>query len=392
MKQSLLFVLVVFCCANPTSAQQFTPQYIVKEARKAAINITDITYEGEQIQSGNTYSYKVIQKRSDVSEIGLGRGLLNVNGIKTDSNSDETAFGFTYDGETFKFLNISKNQLEVIEDPNAKKIGRKLGFEFFSIINAHFLKDDPFGHLLEENIELVYSGIVELENGNAHKILAHRAYKRPDSDTLSISTSGWYFDTNTYFLLKFETAYQTNSYYNLVANSNIKMADLTIGASNGLEEKIITGNEANIEGLLTIGSLAPDFELKTPNGESFRLSDQSNITVLDFWGVWCIPCRKVMPELQELHETYSPLGVSVIGISNYDSEGTPEDFYKKKGFNYGLLLNGETMNDLFNVEMFPTIYVIDQNQKVLYAEQGARENAIHTIETVIKETISKRGN
>jgi peroxiredoxin len=47
--------------------------------------------------------------------------------------------------------------------------------------------------------------------------------------------------------------------------------------------------------------LAPDFELKTIDGESFRLMEQRGKTVvLVFWSTTCDVCKKQMPGLREL--------------------------------------------------------------------------------------------
>ena len=39
--------------------------------------------------------------------------------------------------------------------------------------------------------------------------------------------------------------------------------------------------------------------------------------VINYWAEWCAPCRKEIPELNELHETGEEAGVVVLGV-NYD--------------------------------------------------------------------------
>lgn len=39
--------------------------------------------------------------------------------------------------------------------------------------------------------------------------------------------------------------------------------------------------------------------------------------VINYWAVWCAPCRKEVPELNALHHELHALGVRVLGV-NYD--------------------------------------------------------------------------
>ena len=39
--------------------------------------------------------------------------------------------------------------------------------------------------------------------------------------------------------------------------------------------------------------------------------------MINYWAVWCAPCRKEVPELNALHHKLSTQGVRVLGV-NYD--------------------------------------------------------------------------
>ena len=43
--------------------------------------------------------------------------------------------------------------------------------------------------------------------------------------------------------------------------------------------------------------------------------------VVNFWGTWCPPCRKEIPDLIRLYKEYQPKGVEIIGLAVND---TPE--------------------------------------------------------------------
>ena len=69
--------------------------------------------------------------------------------------------------------------------------------------------------------------------------------------------------------------------------------------------------------LVKVGTVAPDFLMKTPDGKTIQLSKfaKGKTVVLDFWASWCPDCRKDAPEVVRLYEAYHPYGIEFIGIS-----------------------------------------------------------------------------
>ena len=85
------------------------------------------------------------------------------------------------------------------------------------------------------------------------------------------------------------------------------------------------------------------FELSDLNG-AVRNSDEWNgkPLLVNFWATWCVPCRKEMPVLMELHEKYADQGFEVIGLAaELGTAGSdPEKvatFVKEMGLRYPIL-------------------------------------------------------
>ena len=69
-----------------------------------------------------------------------------------------------------------------------------------------------------------------------------------------------------------------------------------------------------------VGATAPDFTLNDLNGNSFTISStRGKWVVLDFWGSWCMPCIKGLPEMKQ---TYKKFGgkVEFVGICCNDKQ------------------------------------------------------------------------
>jgi len=88
---------------------------------------------------------------------------------------------------------------------------------------------------------------------------------------------------------------------------------------------------------------APDFTLRTVQGDMFNLSDyKGKVILLNFWGTWCGPCRREIPDFNKLHDKYQKDGLEIVGITI--TSGTPDNIYnfmKEWDINYTVLTDIE---------------------------------------------------
>ncbi|TWV91721.1 TlpA disulfide reductase family protein [Chitinophaga pinensis] len=75
------------------------------------------------------------------------------------------------------------------------------------------------------------------------------------------------------------------------------------------------------------GSQAQLFSQRDVSGKSITPLDfKGKYLLLDFWGSWCLPCRKNNVHLKELYARYKDKGFAIIGIADNDSK--PEEWKK----------------------------------------------------------------
>ena len=110
-----------------------------------------------------------------------------------------------------------------------------------------------------------------------------------------------------------------------------------------------------------IGSLSPDFVLKSLNGESVSLSKYlGKPIVINFWATWCTPCRYEMPLLESYYENYSNEMV-ILAVNLQQSEKDVATFSNELGLTFPILLDVEgSVNKLYQVQGLPTTYFVDR--------------------------------
>lgn len=142
-----------------------------------------------------------------------------------------------------------------------------------------------------------------------------------------------------------------------------------------------------------VGSKAPDFSAKDLNGNEIRLSSfKGKVVLLDFWASWCVPCKKSMPHLIELNETYKTDSLIILGV-NVDTElDKIREFQKaiNAEISFPIIFDKDSkLPPLYNVEGMPTTVVINRDGIVKYKEVGYDSGLKEKLDKTIKDLLAK---
>ncbi len=143
---------------------------------------------------------------------------------------------------------------------------------------------------------------------------------------------------------------------------------------------------------------ALDFELEDQYGNIHKLSDYKGKTIfLNIWATWCPPCRKEMPDIEQLYKNYGYneedviiLGVAFPNDNNaYTQEGSKQeiiDFMAENNFTYPTLMDMDaSLLTGYGITSFPTTFMINTEGNIFGYIPGMMTYDI--MESIIRQTI-----
>jgi len=148
--------------------------------------------------------------------------------------------------------------------------------------------------------------------------------------------------------------------------------------------------------LTTAKGTLPDFDVPQIDGGSFKLSSyRGKVLVVDFWAVWCPPCRQEIPQLVRVARDNKERGVEVIGLHIDDrgrtSHQAMRNFINQFGINYTV---GIASDDMFisylgeENDSIPQTLVFDRNGKVVVHLIGYDSSHAAKLDAAINKAIA----
>ncbi|HHG85080.1 MAG TPA: TlpA family protein disulfide reductase [Bacteroidetes bacterium] len=119
---------------------------------------------------------------------------------------------------------------------------------------------------------------------------------------------------------------------------------------------------------------APEFRLRDLQGRSVSLQSllKKSPVLLDFWALWCNPCLKELPHLNEIQKKFGKR-IQVVAVNEDDASNQSKimPFVRGKGYRFRVLLDPDhvTMRR-YKLTAIPTTLLINQKKEVVFFHQG----------------------
>ncbi|MDH4101140.1 MAG: TlpA family protein disulfide reductase [Nitrospirota bacterium] len=141
------------------------------------------------------------------------------------------------------------------------------------------------------------------------------------------------------------------------------------------------------------GVIAADFTLPDMAGKQVALSQyKGKVVLLNFWAMWCRPCRAEMPSMEKLYSAYKDKDFVILAVSmDHKEKGEVVEFIKKNGYTFPVLLDPDgALSENYKVPYIPATFVIDRQGQIVFREYGARKWDSAAARGKIDELLSKK--
>jgi peroxiredoxin len=131
---------------------------------------------------------------------------------------------------------------------------------------------------------------------------------------------------------------------------------------------------------------APNFSLMSKDGEHVSLDDlKGQVVMINFWATWCGPCRREMPHLEALHQRYSDLGFTLLGINVEDDSRGVDKFLRETPISFEVLYDpANEVSAMYDVIAMPSTVMVDREGNLRYMHHGYQSGYEHEYQAQIR--------
>ena len=141
-----------------------------------------------------------------------------------------------------------------------------------------------------------------------------------------------------------------------------------------------------------VGSKIKGFKLPNVDGtkDISPANYRKRVMLLNFWGTWCKPCLKELPEFDQLYRRYRKHGMTLLAIATDEEPEGVVDFADKRKLAAKLAIGGETYAGKYGSPKFPFTFVVDYKGIIRAAYRGYKPECMGQLEADIREQLEIR--
>ena len=234
-------------------------------------------------------------------------------------------------------------------------------------------KIPPYGRLVVQPFSVYALGRVNI---NGRSVLFQYPFE-PAKATISLTEGLYGVDTDgdgKINAARFspEIGYTTNS--ELV----FRLGDIYVSTEkvDMAKNEITVRKRAKAEYLrheLDTGREMPNFEFTDVSGKARSLAEfRGKYLLVDFWGVWCVDCRRETPFQVEAYKRFRSRGFEILGLDWDDKIETLTDYMAKTGMTW-TQARKDSIRELtevrYRIYEYPSTVLLGPDGKVIVIEQ-----------------------
>lgn len=140
-----------------------------------------------------------------------------------------------------------------------------------------------------------------------------------------------------------------------------------------------------------VGTKLKPFRLKNLEGKEVTNGKyRKRVMLVNFWGTWCAPCLKELPEFSRLYRRYRKHGMTLVAIATDEDAAAVKELVDKKKIKAKVLLGGEEYAGKYGAPNFPFSYVVDTSGTIVGSYHGFKEDCMGKLEDDIRKAIESK--
>jgi thiol-disulfide isomerase/thioredoxin len=146
-------------------------------------------------------------------------------------------------------------------------------------------------------------------------------------------------------------------------------------------------------GLAAAGDKVGKVSMKDLDGKKVAIDfSAAPVTLVNFWAVWCMPCRDEIPDIAKLVTEFGGKGLQVYGIAMESGEAAEVksflDSHKEFGVNFPMLMGTDDTGEAFGgVMAVPTTFLVDSRGQVIRKYIGVTSDFHKKVSGEIAKTL-----
>lgn len=142
------------------------------------------------------------------------------------------------------------------------------------------------------------------------------------------------------------------------------------------------------------GYPVPNFDLETlanADGKTIKLSDyRGKVVYIDFWASWCGPCRKSLPDLNDIRAKYADKDFEVIAINLDKEKADAMKFLDKYPVDYPIAIDSSgKIAEQYELKGMPNGFLIDKKGMLKHFHAGYKSKDKEKLDTMVAQLLQE---